>query len=82
MPGSRPVLVVFLIVLIAAGAWSTITAINVIRLGARDSDPAIYWPAVALIVLVTALLLYGALSVTHRLRRMRDPPATRPNRRR
>jgi hypothetical protein len=59
-----------LIVLIAAGAWLTITAINAIRLGARDSNSAIYWPAVALIVLITLLVLYGARSVTRRLRRM------------
>jgi hypothetical protein len=70
MPRSRPALVAILIVLIAAGACGTITAINAIRLGARDSDPAIYWPAVALIVLITAFLLHGAQSVTRRLRRM------------
>jgi hypothetical protein len=52
------------------GSAGSITAIDAIRLGSRGSDPAIYWPAVALIVVITALLIHGARSVTQRLRRM------------
>jgi membrane protein implicated in regulation of membrane protease activity len=70
MPRSRPALLAILIVLIAAGTWLTITAIDAIRLGARGSDPAIYWPAAILIVLIAAVLLYGAWAVARRVRRV------------
>jgi hypothetical protein len=65
---SRVALLAILLVFITGGLWLTITVIDAIRFGPRESDPAIYWPAVALIVLITALVLYGARFVSRRLR--------------
>ncbi|MCW3049815.1 MAG: hypothetical protein JWO74_4099 [Solirubrobacterales bacterium] len=65
---SRLALIVILLVFITGGLWLTITVIDAIRFGPRESDPAIYWPAVALMVLITALVLYGARLVSRRLR--------------
>jgi O-antigen/teichoic acid export membrane protein len=57
-----------LVVLLACILWLTVTVINAIRLGSRDSDAAIYWPAVALLVLIAALLACGAWLVSRHRR--------------
>jgi hypothetical protein len=65
---SRLALIATLLVFIAGGLWLTLTVIDAIQFGPRGSDPAMYWAAVAVIVLITALVLYGARFVSRRLR--------------
>jgi hypothetical protein len=71
---SRPARTAILVVLLAGGLWLAITVINAIRLGPRDGDAAIYWPAVALLVLIAVLLVCAAWLVSrHRRDRMTRP---------
>ena len=63
--GMRVVLLIFLVAALLWGAW---TLVNSVRLGSRDSDPAIYWSAVALIALVEGALSWLSLRTYRRLR--------------
>ena len=54
-------LVATLALILLALSQSAITLINAIEIGAKDSDPEIYWPATGLVVLVTIALMYVTL---------------------
>jgi hypothetical protein len=72
---SRPARTAILVVLLAGALWLAITVINAIRLGPRDSDAAIHWPAVALLALLAVLLVCGAWLVSpHRRDRRTELP--------
>lgn len=78
MARSHPALVALLLVLLAAGAWLLVTVVNGVRLGVRDADPVLYWPATALIAGLAAGCLLGAIRVAAALRKPRgDLPRTR-----
>ena len=60
MTRRRVLLLVLLVLLVAAACYFAITAVNMVRNGAGDTDPAAYWGAFALIAAVGAGLVWAS----------------------
>jgi peptidoglycan/LPS O-acetylase OafA/YrhL len=57
---------IIVLLLAALATWGLVTVVNAVRLGQRDSDPAIYWTSVLIVAALTIGLAWLALRIYRR----------------